>query len=183
MWLNSLLERLFAIIPRIIVIRPDESGFRQVPKPWGGSWVTKLKPGNCYLVWPIFMEYEICKTQPQIVDIRVQSALTADGIDVAVGVSIRYYITDALKALLNVLEYDRSIQNVALGVACRHVQQQSFDELRKDQAALEKKLLTAVREEAEGFGLKIQSVALTDIGRTQNLRLLNDGGLVRVEVK
>lgn len=181
MSLPQLLERLFAFVPRLIVVRPDEAGFRQTPKPWGGSWLTELESGRWYFTWPILMNYEICQTRPQVVDIRVQSALTRDGIDMAIGISIRYYIRDSMKALLNVHDYDQTIQNVALGVACEYTQQHGFDELRTNPTGLKDKLLGAVRKEADGFGLKIQDVALTDIGQTQNLRVLNNEGLVRVE--
>ena len=182
MWLNSLLERLFAIFPRIILIRLDEGGFRQAPKPWGGTWVTELKPGGWYFFWPILMENEVCSIKTQVVDIRVQSALTKDGRDVAVGLSIRYYISDPMKALLQVHDYDQSLNTIALGVACHYVQHHNFEEIQTDVDGLRAELLMAVRKESAGFGLKIQDVAVTDIGRTRNLRVLNNEGLVRIQI-
>ncbi len=182
MWLSQLLERLFAIFPRLIVIRLDEGGFRQTPKLWGsGCWVTEMKPGGWYWLWPIVMEHEVCSIKTQVVDIRVQSALTKDGRDVAVGLSIRYYISDPMKALLQVHDYDQSLNTIALGVACNYIQHHNFEEIRADAGGLRAELLSAMRKESAGWGLRITDVALTDIGRTRNLRLLNSTALVGIQ--
>jgi len=112
MWILTLLEQLTGFIPRPIQMRLDEGGFRQTPKPWsGGTWLTEMKSGRWYWLVPWIMEHEICKTKTQVKDIRAQSIWTKDGRDTTVGTSIRYYISNPLKALLEVHDYDQSLQN------------------------------------------------------------------------
>jgi len=174
MWIETLLEKVTSFIPRPIIIRPDEGGFRQIPKPWGGCWVTELKPGNWYLLVPLIMENEICKTKTQVKDIRIQSVQTKDGVDFAIGVTIRYYIINPLKALLEVFNYDESLQNIILGIVHDYVETHTEQELKENRNLLKDQLLKSVREEAAGWGLKIYSVKLSDFGKTINYRILMD---------
>ncbi len=212
MWVISLLETITGFIPRPAIIRDDEAGFRQVPKPWKGwpwdywpwirwtwikkpwamkpwhprvkhenTWLTETKAGGWYWIIPWIMEYETCKTKTQVKDIRAQSVWTKDGHDVTVGTSIRYYVKNAMKALLEVHDYDQSLQNVVLGVVCDYVRQHTLDELKSSLDELKNKLLESVRNASDGWGLKIQDVAITDIGKTQNFRILLSGDLLSTQ--
>jgi len=176
MWLETLLDRLTSLFPRIIVVRPDEGGFRLTPKPWSGTWMTELKPRQWYFIWPLIMEYEICRTRTQVKDIRIQSIWTKDGFDVAVGAAIRYYVKEPMKAQLEVLDYDETLQNLALGIICDYVRKHTLKELKENLEGLRDQLLAIVRKESAGWGLKIQDIAITDIGRSRNIRLLLSSG-------
>ena len=185
MWIETLFEKLTCFFPRPIIIRPDEGGFRQTPKLWrhwplvrkdspNTTWTKELKPGNWYWLIPLLMEHLVIpiKTQPK--DIRVQSARTSDGIDIAVGGAIKYYVASPIKAILEVHDYDGSLQTMALLVIQRYVRKHTLTELEENIDELETKLLDALRKEASGWGLKIQDVGITDIGKCNNLRLLCD---------
>lgn len=204
-WIETLIERLTCFIPRVIIIRPDEGGFRSSPKPWAGwpwaywpwirwswikrpwtmwpwsprdndtgTWVTDLKPGNWYWLIPLIMEQETCKIKTQVKDIRTQSIWTADGVDIIVGVSIRYYIRSWMKATLEVQDYDQSLQTVALMKVCDYVENHTLKELREKTEELKGVLLDEVKTESKGWGLQIQDIGKTDIGRARNIRLLGE---------
>ena len=155
-------------------------------KPWKGTpwakrdnatstWVTELKPGEWYWIVPLLMEYEAIKMKTQVKDIRAQSVWTKDGYDITVGTSIRYYVQKPMKALLEVHDYDESIQNVVLGVVCDYIRLHTLQELKDRLEGLRSKLLDAVKKESAGWGLRIQTVSITDIGRARNFRLLLSG--------
>ena len=206
MWVLTLLEQLTGFLPRPLIIRLDEAGFRQVPKPWKGwpwshwpwirwhwlckpwrgkpwsskdnnssTWVIKVEPGEWYWIVPWIMEYEVCKTKLQIKDIRAQSVWTKDGVDVTVGTSTRYYVRDSMKAQLEVLDYDQSLQNAILGIVCNYVRKHTLEELKLGVDVLQEELTKSVREASDGWGLKIQDISITDIGRAKNLRVLLSG--------
>jgi regulator of protease activity HflC (stomatin/prohibitin superfamily) len=137
--------------------------------------VKELLPGNWYFLWPVVMEHMVTPIKVQPKDIRVQSVWTKDGKDLAVGGAIVYYVKEPMKAILEVDDYDQSIQVIALAVICEWVSQHTVAELREDMEGLKKKLLADVREGSQGWGLKIQSVEITDIGVTRNIRLLTNG--------
>jgi hypothetical protein len=227
MWLESLLEKLTCFFPRMLIVAPNEAGFRQTPKLWAGwpwdywpwirlgwffsgsvpideiletkswyriycpalpegkpwsskdagesTWVKEMRPGNWYWLIPLIMEHMVTPIKVQPKDIRIQSVWTKDGKDLALGGAIIYYVREPLKAILEVDNYDESIQIIALAEIRKWVGLHTLDELREGMEDLSKKLLTAVREGSAGWGLKIQSVEITDIGVTRNIRLLTNG--------
>ena len=203
MWILTLLEWVTGFIPRPVIMRPDEGGFRQTPKPWNGwpwsywpwirwfwvrrpwrgkpwsirddessTWLTKMEPGNWYWIIPWVMENEKIRIKPQVKDIRAQSVWTKDGKDVVIGGSLRYYVRDWMKAQLEVLDYDQSLQTVALTTMCEYVRLHDLDELRRNVDELKEKILSAVKHESKGWGLQIQDFGMTDTGVTINLRHL-----------
>ena len=212
MWILSLIEQVTGFIPRPLIIRMDEAGFRQVPKLWEGwpwnywpwirwswikrpwkrkpwapenkentsTWLTKMDPGEWYWIIPWIMEYEICKTKLQIKDVRAQSVWTKDGKDIIVGTAISYYVKDAMKALLNVLDYDDSLQNAILGIVSDYIRKHSLEELKVSVDVLCEKLLKASREVSDGWGLKIKEICVTDTGSAQNIRLLVSGDTLSI---
>lgn len=176
MWLLSLIDYVTGFIPRPTIIRPDEGGFRIVPIPWSKkTWITELQPNNWYWNFPWFNIIEVCSTKTQAIDIRAQSVWTKNGSNLALGVSIRYHINNPVKALLEVHNYDQSLQNIILSIVCEYVGEHTVEELRDKLKELIEKLTTATREEAKGWGIKIEKVGITDIGVTQNYRLLVSG--------
>lgn len=175
MWVVSILEYLTGFVPRPVIVRPDQGGFRQIPKPWGGSWIKELKPGTWFWSIPWFMEHCLCKTRTQPKDVRAQSVWTKDGKNLTVSASVQYYIVDPLKALLEVFDYDQSLQTIVLTVVCEFIQGRTLEELKQQMDQLKEELTKTTREATKGWGLKIQRVAITDIGDAQNLRLLVSG--------
>lgn len=181
MWLTVLLEQITGFIPRPIIIRPDEGGFRQTPKIWRrGTWVREMKAGNWYWLIPWFMQHEVIKIKPQIVDIRIQSVWTKDTKDVAIGGAIKYYVSNSMKAQLEVLDYDKTIQTIALVKIFSFVRKHTFEELRDSIETLCEELLDLIREDSKGWGLKVQEVQLTDIGIAQNFRILLSGDMINM---
>ena len=150
-------------------------------KPWSdkdnddNTWVSEMKPGNWYWIVPLVMEHSVINIKVQPKDIRIQSVWTKDGHDLAIGGAIRYYVQKPIKAILEVHDYDLSLQIIALAVIREFVGQHTLAELRENIDEVEKKLLTAVREGSSGWGLWIQGVDITDIGKTRNIRLLTSG--------
>jgi len=109
---------------------------------------------------------------PQAVDLRPQSVHTSDGVDMVISGAILYRISDAKKAILNVLDYDRSLQVLALGVIADFFMGEHEIDWKINLDSLRNSILTGIREEAAGFGLKIMKIFITDLGCTKNLRVL-----------
>ena len=205
MWAETLIDKLTCFLPRPSIIRLDEGGFRQVPKPWKGwpwaywpwirkkwlrrpwscwpwsprdnesnTWIIELIPGNWYWIIPLFMEHVVIPIKVQIKDIRIQSVRTKDGVDLSIGGAIKYYVQKPIKAILDVTDYDESLQTAALVVIRKFVSQYTLLELDEKIEELNRQLLSSVREESSGWGLRVQSVEITDIGKSINLRLMGN---------
>ena len=166
-WLTEILTAVRNIFPRSFTVLPDEGGVCITL----GTKVKSLPPG-WYWYWPPLQHVEKMSVTPQAVDLRPQSIQTKDSVDMVVSGAILYKISDARKALLEVQDYDRSIQTLALGVIAGFMGEHESGGLQIDE--LRDVILTKVREEAVGFGLKIMRVYITDLGYAKNLRILGE---------
>lgn len=151
------------------MVQPDELGVRITPRLRGGIRVTELQPG-IYLWWPLIQLIETIQAKVQVVDLRSQSVMSLDKKEMVISGAIRYRVKSAKKALYEVTSYDENIQTIALGIIQRHVQKHRSDRLDTNQ--IEREVLEEVRKASEGWGLRIERVYVTDIGRTRNIRLL-----------
>ncbi len=174
-WLTNLLKNLRDWLPRKYFISPDEGGIRLTL----GNRVKTLVPG-WYYYWPVIQECRGINVAPQVTDLRPQSSLTVDLKDLVISGGIKYKVSDARKALLEVQDYDKSIQTVALGIICEFMSENSFAHIT-NLTKLRESILTGVREEAADMGLKIMKVYITDIGRTKNIRVMGGEYPVIVE--
>ena len=173
-WLTKFLNKLLSIFPRIVVIAPDEAGVRLTPGIVKGVHITSLIPGWwCY--WPVIQSIESIVVKTQIVELRPQSVWTADRVEMIISGAIRYRVRSAQKALLEVYDYDQNIQAVALGIIQQYVREHEVDSLNTRQ--IEEAVLKGVRKASEGWGLHVEKVYITDIGRTKNIRLLMNSTL------
>jgi len=173
MWLTTLIDKLFCFVPRPIVIAPDEGGYRASPKLLGGIKVKSLGPG-CYLWLPLIQKAAKIEIKIQIKDLRAQSAWTKDGQNVTVSGAVRYKITNAVNALLEVFDFDSNIQTIGLAAIHEFVNQHTLLECREQIPELMKIILDKVRKESQGWGLKIENVYMTDTGDVFNLRVLHN---------
>ena len=173
MWLVTLLDKVLCWLPRPIVIAPDEAGYRASPRLFGGMKIKNLSPG-CYLWLPLFQKADKLDVKTQVKDLRAQSAWTRDGKNITVSGAIRYRITNAVNASLEVFDVDSNIQTIGLAVIHEFVNQHTLQECREQIPELMKIILDKVRKESTGWGLKIENVYMTDTGDVFNLRVLKN---------
>ncbi len=167
-FLTRLYEALRKLVPRIELIQPDEAGVRVTL----GTREKVLPPG-WYLYWPIIQEIFYATVTTQVQDVRCQSITSKDGHGMVVSGAIRFKITDIRKAMLEVKDCEESLIALSLGVLLLVANTMTEEELL-DIEQLGDSILKKIREEAAGWGLKIQKVYITDLGRTRNIRLLTN---------
>lgn len=163
------------MFPTIQLVSPDECGVKITL----GKWVNEIPPG-WYILWPVIQTFEGAKVKPQIKDLRAQSVWTADHKELVISGAVKYYIADVRKALLEVFDYDANIQALALGMIQRNCARHKEVEIKTPE--LEEVVLKALREESQGWGLRIQKVYITDVGRARNIRLLTNTVSERGEI-
>lgn len=166
-WLTQLLDRLLCWIPRIWLVFPDEGGIRATL----GNRVSPTPPG-WYLYWPLIQEMTKITVTPQVVDLRAQSVMTKDRVDMCFGGAVMYRIRDAQNAILKVQDYDKSLQTLALGIINRHIDQ--VDSSLLIVGTIEETILKGIKEHARGWGIEIMRVYITDLGTAKNIRVLSD---------
>ena len=80
---------------------------------------------------------------------------------------------------MKVQDYDESLQNSVLTACVEYIGNIDMKEICVDDMNIS--LTTALQAKARGWGIDIQAVGLTDIGRTKNIRLLGNEKVVPLE--
>ena len=168
-WLQALIERLTCFIPRPTIMTVYEAGLRFT----FGKYIRVITAGWFWYT-PLFQRIQWMEIQTQVVDLRSQSIRTADGQSMIVSGAIQYSVKDVRKAILNVQNVDTALENLALGVLLEFVKSKTLEECH-DVGALKKEILRGIKEAAQGWGLKIERVYITDLDKCRNLRLLTNG--------
>lgn len=167
-FLNKIFAAIQKLVPRVELVQPDEAGVRVTL----GTIEKVLLPG-WFFRWPIIQEIFFATVTTQVQDIRCQSITSKDGRDMVVSGAIRFKIMDIRKAMLEVKNCEESLIALSLGVLLSVASIMTEEELA-DTEKLGDNILKKIREEAAGWGLKIQRVYITDLGRTRNIRLLTN---------
>lgn len=167
-FLNKILSMLLKWVPRIELIQPDELGVRVTL-----GTIEKILSSGWYVFWPIIQEISFATVTTQVQDIRCQSITSKDGQGMVVSGAIRFKITDIRKAMLEVKDCEESLIALSLGVLLSVASIMTEEELSNTEQ-LGDNILKKIREEAAGWGLKLQKFYITDLGRTRNIRLLTN---------
>ncbi|RKY08248.1 MAG: hypothetical protein DRP65_09350 [Planctomycetota bacterium] len=172
-WLNQLIELLLSIFPRLQFLLPNEAGIRVTL----GSRVRSIGPGYWWY-WPLVQQISYCVVAPQVVDLMPQALRTKDGKELTISLTMRYAISDARMALLNVHSYDQALQNLTRGIVAGYVNGRTFDECG-DIADIAENTKAAVQKAARGWGVSIQALYVDEIASTLNVRLMLRGEYAR----
>lgn len=167
-WLQQIFNKILALFPMIVILVSYEAGvlftFGKYAKVKGAGW---------YVIWPCFQRFLYLEIQTQVVDLRTQSIRTKDEKDVVISGAIQYSIRDIKKAICNVQNVDVSLETLALGIILEFVSNKTLKECQ-DSKDLKAEILKGMREAAQGWGVKIEKIFITDFGSTRNIRLLSN---------
>ena len=167
-WLSRLMDWMVDWLPTIHMVGPNEGGVRLLL----GKYVKATQPG-WYIFWPKIHRVYTVDVVTQVVDLRCQSLRTCDGKSIAAGGAIQYKVRNARKALLNVSDYDKALQTMALGIIADYVGEHTLDQLQ-DKMKLKDKIRAGVKEATGDWGLYVQGVFITDLDIVRSIRLLTN---------
>lgn len=167
-WLNRIFDKILALFPMVTIVNPYEAG---VMFTFGKYY--RVKGAGWYIIWPLIQRFVWMEVQSQLVDLRNQSLKTKDNHDIVVSGAIQYSIKDVEKAVINVQDVEKAIETLSLGIIFDFVNSKTSEELR-DVESLRVEILKGLREAARGWGVKIEKIFITDLGKTRNIRLLTN---------
>jgi len=168
-WLRELIQRLTCFIPRPLILANYEAGVRIS----FGKYNKVITSGWFWYI-PLFQKIINMEVQTQVVDLRGQSVHTKDGKHIIVSGALQYSIKDVYKAVFNVQDVDKSLETLALGIILEYVNNRTLEECQ-EVVELKKEILKGIKEAAQGWGVKIERIYITDLDETRNLRII--GGL------
>jgi membrane protease subunit HflC len=131
-----------------------------------GVFRNHLTPG---LHWKIPMQIDrerVMKVVPDTYNMSPQALTTKDGKQIVVSLVVKFRISNARKALLEVTDMEGVIKDCALGATAQLVQANDWETVRS--AAFKDELTKAARPDASECGVKIISVKFADVSTTFN---------------
>lgn len=172
-WLSALIEKLFAFIPRLLIVEPDEAGVRTTL----GSHIKALTPG-WYFYWPLIQREYVIGVTAQVVDLRAQSLTTLDDKSIAISGAIEYGVRDIEKASFNIQDFDRSLPILCLGKIAEYVESHNLRDCRS--VAIKGVLRKEIREHVSMWGISVKHIFITDNvpAKTYRIMLNNVGRCV-----
>jgi regulator of protease activity HflC (stomatin/prohibitin superfamily) len=154
------------LFPRFAVVFPNEGGvFLRM-----GKYKKSIGPG-LYFCFPIIDEIHKLDITPQVINLPNQSVTTRDSKTLAISGAVEYSIYDARKALLEVQNFDASLQNLSMGIIGDYIKQRMYEECIKVDG-LEAQVIEGIRDRASEWGLKITRFWLTDLAQHRVYRLM-----------
>ena len=138
----------------------------------GGKYVGTFQPGF-HWHWPIIDEVRVVTVVEQAVDLPEQSVTTKDYFTVLVGGTIRYEISNARKALLNVQDYDETLQIIAMGSLLSYIARRKRNQILYPED-VEKEILSDLQSECEPIGLNVVEFKLTNSCNHKVIRVVGD---------
>ena len=141
-----------------------------------GKYVATFTPGF-YWHWPIIDEFRVVTVVEQAVDLPEQSVTTKDFYTVLVGGTIRYEIYDAKKALLNVQDYDETLQIIAMGSLLSFIARKKREEILYPEE-VEAEILSDLQSDCEHIGLNVVEFRLTNSCKHRVIRVVGNTTVV-----
>jgi regulator of protease activity HflC (stomatin/prohibitin superfamily) len=161
-----ILDNLFKLWP-VRIIRAHEQGVKLGRK---GDAKT-MQPG---LVWfiPGWHQIEKKVVVYQMCDCDLQSCVTKDGKEVTVSFNLGYRIMDLALMWVSYDHFDTSLINKARGHVLEIIMAAEYDVLMQDPARIARTILSSLREDIRGPGIKLVDARLDQFVKTRQYRIL-----------
>ena len=153
-------------ISPVVVVHSFEQGVRFR----FGRDTARLGPG-VYVNVPIFFKVETRPTCEEAMTSPPNAVGTIDGHSIAVGVTVRYVITDLRQWFTEVQDFDATLMNMATTEACRIVGSHTRDAALAKRDDIAAKLGDWLTEEVDLWGVDIISVGFHTFTPTRCLTI------------
>lgn len=157
----------FAIIVVVIILLIQ--GIQIVPQ--AGAWIIErlgkyhqTLEGGFHITIPIIdgIRSKLSK-QEQIINIPSQNVITKDNVNISVDGIIFIQVENAKNATYGIVDFKRAIANLATTSLRSEIGQLALDETLSSRDALNKKILVALDDATQKWGVKTMRVELRDI--------------------
>jgi regulator of protease activity HflC (stomatin/prohibitin superfamily) len=138
-----------------------------------GKHLTRLGPG-IRVSLPFI---DVILTEPstlQTTNLTDQTVITVDSVNASVGGVIYYHVEDLKQLWLMVHDHEEALSNLALTALAGQLAARKFEDC--DIAEMQLATQQKIRDTAEGWGIHINGFELTDLCKSQVVRLMASEG-------
>lgn len=101
--------------------------------------------------------------QIEVTDIKAEKALTKDTVPVDVQTVLFWRVIDPVKAVIEVFDYEESIQKAAQVSLREAIGAHTFVELLSDREKIDRLIMEAVARKATAWGVEVQAIEIKDV--------------------
>ena len=163
--LLDLILRLLDLFPRFKAITPDEGGV--VIR--FGKYIKTLDNGY-YWHWPVITEIRTLNIVRQPIDVDLQDMTTRDGKPFSINMSVFYTVENPRKALLDNMDYDENLQEVAGDAMRKAVGNTDLVHINVDK--LVETVYDTIDKKSDEYGLAILDVMVPTATRAKPIRII-----------
>ncbi len=139
------------------VLQADEIGVRLTT----GKYQGIANPGPGF-GWPILQQVIKTKSSLQTIDLPDQQIVLSGNIAITISGSLNFRVADPEKALLQVSDYNYTVQQFALTTISDVLSTKTIEEVRTTKASISQEIEDIVAETAATWGLEDIDIRLTD---------------------
>ncbi len=168
--IGAVLNNLLVLMP-FVIVKSYERGVR-----WRfGQDPHELLPGIHWKFW-LYHQVEISNITDEVIELQVQSVITADEKLVCFSVIIGFRIVDIVKHWTSVQDFRESTSGLAKTHLAQRVREQSLKDLIADTKKLETSLRGTLTTKFKDWGTEVFSVGFADFAEVpQQIRLFTNG--------
>ena len=155
-FVEIVLNNLMALFP-FVIVRSYQRGVRWV----FGKNPKELMPGFHWKIW-LLHQVETINVVDEVVNLPVQSVITADKKLVCFSVNIGFRIDDAVKHMCGVQDFQESTAGLAMTHLAKRVREKTLADLISDLGTIEKSLSGTLTTRFQDWGTTVFSVGFTD---------------------
>jgi regulator of protease activity HflC (stomatin/prohibitin superfamily) len=164
--LQLILDNLYKLWP-VRIIRAHEQGVRL-----GRKGDAKLLSPGWHWFCPGVHHIERMVAAYQMVDCDLQTCTTRDAKEVTVSLNLGYRITDLALMWVGFQHFDTTLINKARGHVLEVIMATDYAVLCAEPAKIARTILSAVREDVRGSGVKVVDAQLDQFVKTRQYRIL-----------
>src|SRR3954454_1200593 len=127
-----------------------------------GRYQSIRGPGLYYLI-PLIEWQRKADMRTVTVNVEPQETITKDSVTIKVNAVLWYRITDPAKAVLEVVDYQSAVYQVALTSLRNIIGQHQLDEVLKERDSINDKLRAIVDKDTDPWGVLIEMVEMKDV--------------------
>lgn len=167
-----ILDNLYKLWP-FRVVDADEQGLRFNPN----GTISLLKPGF-HVFLPGLQRIETLNVVYQQLDCGIQNMETKDGISVSISFNVGYTVANAAQQIIQYYNFDHTLKLLTRGRVGELIHCYTYVELQQRLLEISNELLSTLRKEMAGSGVRIKDVRADDFGKSKMYRFLTTSGEV-----
>ncbi|HLC36164.1 MAG TPA: slipin family protein [archaeon] len=127
-----------------------------------GRFAGIMNPGIRFVV-PLLQSWRKVDIRTIVIDVPKQDIMTKDNVSAIINAVVYYRVSDSEKAIMEVMDYEFAISQIAQTTIREIVGEKSLDELLSQREKIAKRIMEILDKVTDPWGIKVESTELKEI--------------------